>query len=233
VAEPLPVAVLAGGRATRLGDVAAETPKALLEVAGAPFVEHQLGLLRSHGIKRVVMLIGHLGERIREVVGDGSRLGLEVEYAEDPPGLAGTAGALRGALPVLGGEFMLLYGDTYLRIDYAAVGEAFRASGKLGLLTVLRNQGRWDTSNTAIEGDRVVRHDKRDPDPSMEWIDYGLGALRAEALDAEPAASDLSDVYRVLAERGELAAFVATERFYEIGTPEALAETDAFLRESL
>jgi NDP-sugar pyrophosphorylase family protein len=208
VSDPLPVAVLAGGRATRLGEIAAEQPKALVEVAGAPFIDHQLALLRDHGIERVVLLIGHLGDQIRDAVGDGARLGLEVEYAEDPPDLAGTAGALRGALPLLGGEFMVLYGDTYLRIDYAAVGQRFRESGKLGLLTVLRNQGRWDTSNTAIEGDRVLRHDKRDPDPG-----------------------DLSDVYRVLAERGELAAYVATERFYEIGTPEALAETDAFLRD--
>jgi MurNAc alpha-1-phosphate uridylyltransferase len=230
VTEPLPVAVLAGGRATRLGDVAADRPKALLEVAGAPFIEHQLRLLREHGVERVVMLIGHLGEQIRDALGDGSRLGLLVEYSEDPPDLAGTAGALRGALPLLGGEFMLLYGDTYLRIDYAAVGESFRRSGRLGLLTVLRNQGRWDTSNTSIEGDRVVRHDKRDPDPSMEWIDYGLGALRAAALDVAPEASDLSEVYGRLAEIGELAAYVATERFYEIGTPEALEETDHFLR---
>jgi N-acetyl-alpha-D-muramate 1-phosphate uridylyltransferase len=223
------VAVLAGGRATRLGEVAADTPKALLEVAGAPFVEHQLRLLRAHGIERVVMLIGHLGEQIREVLGDGSRLGLQVSYSEDPPGLAGTAGALRGALPKLGDEFMVLYGDTYLRIDYAAVGAAFRDSGRLGLITVLRNEGRWDTSNTVISGDRVLRHDKRDPDPTMEWIDYGLGALHAEALDAAAEARDLSDVYAALAERGELAAYVASERFYEIGSPEALAETDAFL----
>ena len=230
MSEPLPAAVLAGGRATRLGTVAAEKPKALIEVAGAPFVDHQLALLRSYGIERVVMLIGHLGEQIRDALGDGSRLGLQVDYSEDPPGLAGTAGALRRALPKLGDEFMLLYGDTYLRIDYADLGRAFRDSGQLGLMAVLRNEGRWDTSNTSVAGDRVLRHDKREPDPEMEWIDYGVGALRAEALDVAPEASDLSDVYGRLAELGELAAYVATERFYEIGTPEALAETDAFLR---
>jgi MurNAc alpha-1-phosphate uridylyltransferase len=230
VTDPLPVAILAGGRATRLGELAEERPKALIEVAGAPFIDHQLGLLREHGIERVVLLIGHLGDQIRGAVGDGSRLGLDVAYSVDPPGLAGTAGALRGALPLLGGEFLVLYGDTYLRIDYAAVADAFRSSGRQGLMTVLRNEGRWDTSNTVVAGDRVVRHDKRGPDPEMKWIDYGLGALRAEALDADPEASDLSDVYGRLAERGELAAYLATERFYEIGSPEALAETDAFLR---
>jgi NDP-sugar pyrophosphorylase family protein len=210
--------------------MAAERPKALVEVAGEPFANHQLRLLRSHGVERVVYLIGHLGDQIRDTIGDGSQFGLDVDYSEDPPGLAGTAGALRGALELLGDEFMVLYGDTYLRIDYAAVAAAFRDAGTLGLMTVLRNEGRWDTSNALVEGDRVVRHDKRDPEPAMEWIDYGLGVLRAEGLDAAAQAGDLSDVYGALAERGELAAYEATERFYEIGTPEALAEADEFFR---
>ena len=226
----LPVAVLAGGRATRLADAAAARPKALVEVAGEPFLHHQLRLLRAHGVERVVLLVGHLGEQIVEAIGDGAEFGLRVSYSQDPPQLAGTAGALRQALPQLGERFLVLYGDTYLRIDYAAVAERFVESGALGLLTVLRNQGRWDTSNTVVAGERVIRHDKRDPTPQMEWIDYGLGALRAEALTRTPEASDLSEVYGELAEAGELVAFEASERFYEIGTPEALAETDAFLR---
>jgi NDP-sugar pyrophosphorylase family protein len=226
----LPVAILAGGRATRLGDAAAERPKALLEVAGEPFVHHQLRLLREHGVERVVVLIGHLGDQIVEAVGDGARFGLRITYSEDPPELAGTAGALRGALGELGERFLVLYGDTYLRIDYAAVADRFLRSGALGLMTVLRNRGEWDASNTAVSSGRVVRHDKRHPAPDMEWIDYGLGALRAEALTQEPEADDLSDVYGRLAEAGELVAFEATERFYEIGTPAALAEADEFLR---
>ena len=226
----LPVAILAGGRATRLGEAAGERPKALVELAGEPFLHHQLRLLRDHGVERVVLLIGHLGDQIAEAIGDGSAFGLEVAYSEDPPGLAGTAGALREALPQLGDRFLVLYGDTYLRVEYAAVADRFVESGALGLLTVLRNQGRWDTSNTEVAGGRVVRHDKRAPTPEMEWIDYGLGALRAEALARAPDAGDLSDVYGRLAAEGELVAFEAAERFYEIGTPEALAEADAFLR---
>lgn len=226
----LPVAILAGGRATRLGEHASARPKALMEVAGEPFLHHQLRLLRDHGIERVVLLIGHLGEQIVEAIGDGSEFGLEVSYSQDPPELAGTAGAIRAALPQLGDGFLVLYGDTYLRIDYQAVADAFLASGKLGLLTVLRNRGQFDTSNTVVEDGRVVRHDKRNPTPDMEWIDYGLGALRPEAFDLAPEATDLSDVYGRLAEEGQLDAFEATKRFYEIGTPEALAETDEFLR---
>jgi N-acetyl-alpha-D-muramate 1-phosphate uridylyltransferase len=227
----LAVAILAGGLGTRLGALGRETPKALLEVAGRPFALWQLELLRAHGARRVVLCVGHLGDRVEAVI--GAPFGLDVRYVHDPPGLAGTAGALRGALDLLGERFLVLYGDTYLRIDYNDVERTFLASGARGLLTVLRNAGRWDVSNALVAGGRVVRHDKAAPTPDMEWIDYGLGALRADALEAtDPPARDLNDVYRALAERGELLAYEATERFYEIGTPDSLAETSAVLSSS-
>lgn len=221
-----PVAILAGGLGTRLGALGETTPKALVPVAGRPFALWQLELLRAHGARRVVMCVGHLGDRVEAEL--GAPYGLDVRYVHDPPGLAGTAGALRGALPLLGKRFLVLYGDTYLRIDYAAVDRA--AAGERGLMTVLRNEGRWDTSNTVFSGGRVVRHDKAAPTPDMHWIDYGLGALRADALDLP--GDDLSEIYRALAERGELAGYEATERFYEIGTPGSLADTSAFLSAS-
>jgi N-acetyl-alpha-D-muramate 1-phosphate uridylyltransferase len=217
------VAILAGGLGTRLGSLGETTPKALLEVAGRPFALWQLELLRAHGAARVVMCVGHLGDRIEAEI--GAPFGLDVVYVHDPPDLAGTAGALRGALPELGERFLVLYGDTYLRIDYAAVDWA--AAGERGLMTVLRNEGRWDTSNALYADGRVTRYDKAAPTPDMQWIDYGLGALRADALDLP--GDDLADVYAALAERGELAGYVATQRFYEIGTPGSLAETSAFL----
>jgi NDP-sugar pyrophosphorylase family protein len=229
----LPVCVLAGGLGTRLGQVVADTPKPLLEVAGAPFLRHQLRLLKAHGARRVVLCVGYLGERIEAALGDGADEGLELCYAYDGPDLRGTAGAIRGALDQLGEGFLVLYGDTYLRIDYTAVQAAFVASGQPALMTVLRNEGRWDASNVVLDDDgtRIAVYDKRAPTPDMKWIDYGLGILKAEALDtAGPDEPDLAGVYHELARTGRLAAYEATERFYEIGTPEALAETDAFLR---
>jgi NDP-sugar pyrophosphorylase family protein len=228
----LPVCILAGGLGTRLGTAVADTPKPLLEVAGEPFLRHQLRLLGRHGASRVVLCVGYLGERIEAALRDGTDLGLDVRYAFDGPELRGTAGAVRGALDLLGDAFMVLYGDTYLRIDYGRVQRAFERSGCLALMTVLRNEGRWDASNVVLEGDRVAVYNKANPTADMAWIDYGLGVLRADALDAAgPDEPDLVAVYHELAARGDLAAYVATERFYEIGTPEALAETDAFLRE--
>lgn len=221
--------ILAGGLGTRLGEQVRDTPKPLLEVAGKPFVFHQLELLREFAARRIVLCVGYLGELIERAVGDGSSLGLEVSYVYDPPKLAGTAGAVRQALPQLGDEFLVLYGDTYLRIDYLDVQRTFRESGLPALMTVLRNEGRWDTSNVLFEDGRVVSYDKRNPVPEMKWIDYGLGMMRREALEAS-GDEDLSEVYAEVARRGELAAYEASERFYEIGTPESLRETDAFLR---
>jgi NDP-sugar pyrophosphorylase family protein len=227
----LPVCILAGGRGTRLGKLVRDLPKPLIPVAGEPFLFHQLRLLARHGADRVVLSVGYLGEEIAAAVGDGAGFGLRVSYAYDRPGLDGTAGALRGALTQLGGRFLVLYGDTYLRVDYEDVQKAFLASGMPALMTVLRNEGRWDTSNVDYADGRILRYHKRSPSPDMRWIDYGLGALRAEALEVAPDEPDLAGVYEELARRGLLAGYEATERFYEIGTPEALRETEEFLHQ--
>jgi NDP-sugar pyrophosphorylase family protein len=225
------VCILAGGLGTRLGERVRETPKPLLEVAGEPFLIHQLRLLARHGVRKVVLCVGYRGEQIEARIGK-ERLGISIRYSFDGPGLDGTLGAVRRALPLLGERFLVLYGDTYLRIDYAAVARRWRESGLPAVMTVLRNDGRWDASNVVFRNDEVVRYDKRTPTPEMRWIDYGLGGLTASTLDLVPAAErDLAALYERLAEAGGLLGFEAYERFYEIGSQHALAETDAFLRE--
>jgi len=220
-----------GTRAIRAGVTGSrpELAKPLLEVAGAPFLIHQLRLLAAHGATKVVLCVGYLGELIEDAVGPG-RFGIEIAYSYDGEPARGTLGAVRKAAPLLGRRFLILYGDTYLRIDYRAVGAAWAGSGLPALMTVLRNDGRWDTSNVSFDGARVTAYDKRSPAPDMSWIDYGLGGLEAEALElADGLGDDLAELYHVLAERRLLFGFAATERFYEIGTPESLAETSAFL----
>jgi MurNAc alpha-1-phosphate uridylyltransferase len=225
-----PACILAGGLGTRLGAAVADTPKPILTVAGEPFLLHPLRLLAEHGATRAVICVGYLGEKVEAALGR-ERFGIELLYAYDPPGLAGTAGAIRPVLDLLGDRFLVVYGDTYLRIDYGAVDRAHRTSGRLALMTVLRNEGRWDVSNARYDArtTQVMAYDKRAPTADMAWIDYGLGVLTPEALAIAPEAGDLADVYTELARRGELAGYEATERFYEIGTPGALAEADAFL----
>src|SRR5436190_6066216 len=224
------VCILAGGRGRRLGPRVVDVPKPLLEVGGEPFLFHQLKLLARQGATRVVLCVGYLGERIRERIGS-RRFGLAIDYSFDTPGLDGTLGAIRRARHLLGDRFLVLYGDTYLRLDYRTAADTWRRSGLLGLMVVLRNNGRWDRSNTIYADGRVIAHDKWTPTPAMRWIDYGLGGLDAAALQCVPASErDLSSLYKRLAGMGELYGYEAHERFYEIGGPESLAETDAFLR---
>jgi NDP-sugar pyrophosphorylase family protein len=225
-----PICVLAGGRGTRLGERVRETPKPLLEVAGEPFLAHQIRLLAAHGASDVVLCVGYLGEHIEAQIGPEC-CGVRIAYSYDSPELDGTLGAIRRAAPRLGERFLVLYGDTYLRIDYRASAAAWAGSEFPAMMAVLCNEGRWEASNACFDGTRVTAYDKLAPSPRMRWIDYGLGGLTAAALaGASPRARDLSELYAELAARGELFGFQATERFYEIGTPAALAETDAFLR---
>src|SRR5437764_2890242 len=227
-----PVAILAGGLAKRLRPITETIPKALVTVAGLPFLAHQLRLLHAAGLRRVVICAGYLGEMIETEFGDGGRFDLRIEYSFDRPRLLGTGGALKRALPLLGRHFIVLYGDSYLPIDYRKVVANFATGGKAGLMTVYRNEGRWDTSNVQFEAGQVLRYDKKQPTPEMHHIDYGLGILRADSLapwpDTEP--FDLADVYRRLLSENQLSGYEVTERFYEIGSPEGLVELDAFLR---
>jgi NDP-sugar pyrophosphorylase family protein len=223
------VCILAGGLGTRLGARVNDTPKPLLEIAGEPFLVHQMRLLAAHGVTDVVLCVGYRGDVIAERI--GPRCGsIEIVYRFDAPGLGGTLGAIRGALDALGDRFLVLYGDTYLRIDYAAAAAAWRASGLPAMMTVLRNEGRWGTSNADFDGTRVTTYDKRSADSQLCWIDYGLGGLESDLVSGT-AGRDLADLYAELATRGQLFGLEATERFYEIGTPKALQDTDQFLRQ--
>lgn len=225
-----PVCILAGGRATRLGARAHDTPKALIEVAGRPFVKHQLEQLAGHGLRRVVLCVGHLGERIEASLGHRCA-GVEIDYSYDGPGLDGTLGAIRRAAPLLGPRFLVLYGDTYLELDYRSFLDGWDRSARPAAMTVLRNEGRWDRSNVVYADGLVSLYDKVRPVPVMRWIDYGLGGLTLGVLDSVPVSeTEVAGLYHRLSVTGRLYGFEVGRRFHEIGTPAALAETDAYLQ---
>jgi NDP-sugar pyrophosphorylase family protein len=228
----LPVAVLAGGLATRLKPITEKIPKLLVEVADEPFFSHQLALLKKAGLKHLILCIGYLGEQVVERYGDGSKWGVHIDYSFDGPKLLGTGGALIRALPKLGDAFYVLYGDSYLPIDYIEVGRSFLASGKLGMMTVFENSERYDASNVWFEGGSIRAYDKKERLPTMKHIDYGLGLFRREAFYGFPKDQvvDLSDVQKALLERGELAGYEMTQRFYEVGSHAGLQELDRLLR---
>lgn len=227
----LPVAILAGGLATRLRPITEKIPKSLVEVAGEPFLAHQLRLLHARGIRRAVLCVGHLGEMIERDFGDGAAFGIALKYSFDGPVLLGTGGALRLALPRLGDAFFVLYGDSYLPVDYGAIAEAWRASGKDALMTVFQNEGAWDTSNVEFSEGRLLRYDKQDRTPAMRHIDYGLSIFRAEVFAdrASGGKFDLADVQRDLVAQGRMAGYEVRERFYEVGSHSGLADINTLL----
>ena len=222
----LPIAILAGGLATRLRPITDTIPKALVEINGEPFIAHQLRLLQSRGIRRVVLCLGYRGEMVRDLVGDGGQFGLTVDYSFDGPTLRGTAGAIHQALPLLDDTFFVLYGDSYLTCDYAAVAEAFRQQQKTGLMTIYPNEGQWDSSNVEFAEGAILAYDKKQRTPRMRYIDYGLGVFdrRAFADIAPGAGMDLAALYQQLLAEQDLAAFVVPERFYEIGSLAGIRE---------
>lgn len=227
----LTVAILAGGLATRLRPVSETVPKSLLEVNGEPFIQHQLRLLQASGISRVVLCVGYLGEKIQHEIGNCPALGLQIDYSFDGPVLLGTAGAIRNALPKLGESFFVMYGDSYLPCDYPAIERNFKSANVLGMMTVFRNEGKWDTSNVEFEAGKILAYSKKNRSPRMNYIDYGLGVFRAEAFHNLPMGKpcDLAELYQGLLQRKQLAAFEVRERFYEIGSPKGLLETSEFL----
>ena len=224
----LPVAILAGGLATRLGPLTETVPKSLIPIGGEPFIAHQLRLLQKSGIQHVILCVGHLGQMIEQAIGDGGAFRLKVEYSYDGATLLGTAGAIRAALPRLGDSFFVMYGDSYLPCDYAAIEHEFLRSGKLGLMTVFRNDGQWDSSNVEYEEGRILSYSKKTRTARMRYIDYGLGAFHREAF-TRTGAADLAEVYAELLQANELAAVEVHQRFYEMGSPAGLKEITTFL----
>jgi NDP-sugar pyrophosphorylase family protein len=224
-------AILAGGRGTRLGPLTEDQPKALVDVAGRPFLEYQLELLRTGGVSEIVLCVGYLGSVVERTIGDGSRHGLSIRYSHDGPEPLGTAGAVRNALPLLGERFLVTYGDTLLTVDYSAVARAHASCRPPALMTVLENQNRFAPSNAIVEGGLVVAYGKAPPPENARWIDYGLLGFDRGVIEHSTDA-DLEPVLARLAGERQLAAYEVDERFYEIGDEAGLAKTTEFVRAS-
>ncbi|MDR2443871.1 MAG: NTP transferase domain-containing protein [Deltaproteobacteria bacterium] len=228
----MPIAILAGGLGTRLGALCHDTPKALIEVAGAPFIHHQLRLLKKNDFSEVVILAGYLGELIANSLGDGSAFGLKISYSFDWPVLLGTGGSLVKALPLLSDNFMIIYGDSYLDIDYKAVSQAFYDSKKKALMTIFFNDNNYDKSNVLFTNNMLELYDKKYPTPNMKHVDYGLGVVSSSIFSGLSGNFDLADIYSKLSREGQLAGFLVRERFYEIGSLSGLAELESFLSQN-
>ncbi|MFA5356664.1 MAG: sugar phosphate nucleotidyltransferase [Candidatus Omnitrophota bacterium] len=229
----LPEAViLSGGPATRLRPITHKVPKGMVGVAGEPFIAHQLRLLKSKGISRVLILAGYLGGQIKDFVKDGSAFGIEAHYSFDGEKLLGTGGAVKKAFGMMGDPFFLMYGDSYLDTEYKQIYEYFLKQGKPALMAVFKNNDRWDKSNIEYKDGMITGYDKVNPAGRMEYIDYGLSLIRKEAFAGReyPQVFGIDRLYQDLISEGKLAAYEVKERFFEIGSLKGLEEADKYLR---
>ena len=229
----LPVAILAGGLGTRLGKKALNKAKVLIDVAGKPFISRQLNYLSDQGIKDIVICVGHLGNQIKNYIGNGSKYNLNVSYSDDSDRLLGTGGSIKKACQILGEHFFILYGDSFLPVNFSLIEKAYFQEKKPALMTVLKNKGRWDKSNAYFK-DKCVKYNKKKPQKNMDYIDYGLNIVRNSIFSDFPSNEvfDLADVFENLSNKSLLAGFEIYDRFYEIGSINGLNDTLEFFKKN-
>lgn len=227
----IPIVILAGGLATRIRPYTDKIPKSMLQVAGEPFISHQLRYLKKQGAHSVVLCLGYLGEKIESYVESQKGFGLKISYSYDGEELVGTGGAIKKALPLLPETFFVQYGDSYLPINYSEIENSYFAKKNEALMTIYENNGRYDNSNVQYLNGLVRQYDKRNPNKNMKFIDYGLGILKASNFDGSPNVFDLSEIYSELAVQNKLSGLEVFSRFYEIGSFSGIEDTNNFLME--
>jgi NDP-sugar pyrophosphorylase family protein len=212
--------ILAGGLATRLGQITETIPKSMVRIHCRPFLEYQIELLKRNGIRDIVLCVGHLSEKIEQYFEDGSRFDVEIRYSREEKGLLGTGGAVKNAERLLDSEFFLMYGDSYLPIDFAKVLRYFKTRGISACMTVFRNRSLYEKSNVLFKAGIVEVYDKKTWRPEMEYIDYGLIIVTREVLSRIPPGVpfDLADLLSELARHRQLYGYEVYDRFYEIGS---------------
>jgi len=222
--------ILAGGLGTRMRPLTDSCPKTLLPVRGRPFAYHQLHWLAAQGISEAVYCIGHRGDLVRRYWAMQPSPVRSIRWVDEHDQLRGTGGALKLAFDqgVLDESFLVIYGDSFLPVRFAPVWQAHELSGQPALMTVLRNEGRWDKSNAIYEDGRVVLYDKN-PTPEMNYIDYGLLAFRRDVFTRAAPVFDLAVLLHQLSLTGQLAGYQVTERFYEVGSAAGLLDLERYL----
>lgn len=226
-----PVVIIAGGVASRLRPLTESIPKAMLKVAGLPFIAHQLLLLKNNGIQKIIICSGYLSNQIEDFVGNGSKFGLSVSFSVESEKLLGTGGAVKRALPLLENEFFVIYGDSYLDVNFKNIYNYYSSQSGLGLMTVFKNRNAWDRSNIVFKDGCIINYDKENKTEDMEYIDYGLGILKKSSFDlmAEKEIFDLSELYKKIIIIKKMIGCQVARRFYEIGSPQGLEETEKYL----
>jgi NDP-sugar pyrophosphorylase family protein len=226
----LPIIILSGGLATRLRPATQTIPKALIDISGRPFIQYQLNLLKSKGAQDIIVCAGFLGEMIKEFT-DKQNYGLNISYSFDTDKLLGTGGAVKKAVEKFNiNDFFVLYGDSYLDIDYLNIEKVFLESGKSALMTVYKNDGQFDKSNIIFKGGKIIKYSKTDISSDMNYIDYGLGLFNRFVFENESSeVFDLSEIYKEQINACDIIAYEVFNRFYEIGSFKGIEDFKKFV----
>jgi NDP-sugar pyrophosphorylase family protein len=227
----LPLVILAGGLGKRLKDKTSNSPKALIDIFGKPFISRQLIYLQKQGFNKIIICTAYLGKKIKNYVGNGKDYGMDIKYSDDGDQFLGTGGAIKKALKFINKDFFILYGDSYLPIDFSSVEKVFFNEGKPALMTVLKNSGQWDKSNAYFKN-KLVYYNKKKPKVDMNYIDYGLSVVNNSIFNDFPDGKkfDLAEVFENLSQNKLLAGLEVNKRFYEIGSINGLNETINFFK---
>jgi N-acetyl-alpha-D-muramate 1-phosphate uridylyltransferase len=227
------VVILAGGLATRLRPLTNSLPKSLINIEGKPFIEYQLNMLKQQGVTEIILCVGYLGEQIESAVRDGDKFGLRIKYSYENNHLLGTAGALKNGQSILEEQFFVMYGDSFLFLDFASILAYFNRFNKLGLMTVFKNQDRFDKSNIILKENLVKVYDKKHKFEGMNYIDYGALLLKRKCLDLVPEnqAYSLEELLAPLVNQNQIMAYEVKQRFYEIGSLTGISEFKQYIKE--
>jgi len=230
----LPLAILVGGYGTRLGSLTKEVPKCLIEINGRPFVDWQLDLLVANGFSNFVFCVSYKSKMIQDYLGDGANRGISIQFSTDGSTQLGTGGAIQKALSKLGDNFGVIYGDSYLPINYLAVEQDFLLSKAKALMTVYQNNNQFDASNVEFVEGKLVKYAKNGQNENMRHIDYGITFFQAEVFYSwkNQLNFDLSSVCSQLSVNGQLYGFEVFERFYEIGSVKGIRDFSTYLRKA-
>lgn len=226
------IVILAGGKATRLYPLTKTIPKSMVQIHGKPFFAYQIELLKKNNINDIIMCVGTFADQIKRYFGDGKDFGVSIRYSvEEPNNLLGTAGAIKNAQKYLDDSFFVMYGDSYLPVDFTRIFDEFSGIRKMGLMTVYKNDGRFDKSNVAIGNGIVTVYDKSGRFKDLRYIDYGLLVLEKQVIDFIPSNEfvNLEFVLNKLIEKEELASYEVAERFYEIGSRSGIKDFENYL----
>lgn len=225
------VVILAGGLATRLYPKTLTIPKSMIEINGKPFIFWQLHKIKQNNIKDIILCVGNHFEQIVDYIKDGSKFGLNIKYSYDGESLLGTGGSIKKAQDLLDDSFFVIYGDSYLDVNYSQIEKLYNMSNKLGLMTVYKNNGKIEESNVIYKDNKIIKYNKKEKNQDMNYIDYGLGILNKKAFVIKKDVFDLSEVYCSLIEKNQLIGCEVEQRFYEIGSEQGIKDTENFIKE--